>query len=1058
MAQFWADHLDFVFLVYGLAFLLLGLIVRSISRVRDETLSWGWLALFGFIHGLNEWADMVTLAYGENLPLQGVRCLLLVASFTALLAFGRRNVTWSGGKKLGSWIYLVIVPLLLLGATRGLAGVMAMARYCLAYPGALLAAVALWQWGVSGASPRAPVRRYVLAGAMALYAVAAGLISAKAPLWPASVFNHDWFMATTGFPIQLVRCLLACAMTLALWREHVVWREVRFSTPGMQQMLWVEKMGVGLIFVLLIGGGVLTDKVAGRCQDAQRENLLGQGRMIAMSINPDRVPDLDQGDHESHRRKRLSAQFQRIADASPEIRYVYLTCLRGSEVLFLLDVEPKQFWDVPDTPNAVPGDVYRDAPPELMDVFTNGLPRVAKPYRDKWGQFVSVFYPVTDNSAAGAGVVLGVDVDASALRAEVLLQRMAPLLITALLILLILMFVSTWRKTVEVGEVRTLGVQRVQRQQALLFELANSIATREGERSVSLDEILRLAGGVLGVEQALAWDLDKSRGVFIPASSRHPGGGAASTERELPLRECAELYLLLQSDRAIPLDDTASDVRVAGLASWFGQCGMRSVILAPYRTDDRIAGMIAFSMSQGRRTWMSDEVRFTAEVSDQISQLLANTRRRQAEQALRQMNNDLEQRVKERTAELSRKNDELLREMEERSRVEIERRQLEIQIQQAQKFESLGLMAGGIAHDFNNILMAIQGNVELARIEAPAELRIQEYLRDVDRAAARAVALARQMLAFSGRGHAIVQGVDLNTQVREMLQILEVSVGKKNTICCDFTTPLPPVDGDPSQISQVIMNLVVNAAESFGEKSGTVLVRTGTVMCDAGLFASMWLKDVQPEGRYVYIEVLDSGCGMDAVTQSRMFDPFFTTKFTGRGLGLATVMGIVRGHRGAIDVCSEVGRGTTIRVLFPLGQRVPELSAPVSKSDLPKPGEGTILVVDDEEPVRILGCRMIDRLGYGVLTAANGTEAVSLYREHQAVIRCVLLDLTMPGMDGREVFEVLRNTDPSVKVVICSGFNEEDVVARFGEWKLAGFLQKPYTLELLASCLNAVLN
>ncbi len=414
--------------------------------------------------------------------------------------------------------------------------------------------------------------------------------------------------------------------------------------------------------------------------------------------------------------------------------------------------------------------------------------------------------------------------------------------------------------------------------------------------------------------------------------------------------------------------------------------------------------------------------------------------------------------MRERTAELTRKNEELYHEMTERLRMEEEQSKLELQIQQTQKHESLGIMAGGIAHDFNNILMAIQGNVELAKFESPVGSKVCGFLHDIEKAAMRAANLTRQMLAFSGRGHAVIQAVDLNRQVTDMNQILEASFNKKITLQYDFQTPLPYVDGDPSQLGQVVMNLVINAMEAIGDKTGVVLVRTGSKWYEAGMFMSMWWKESLPAGRYVYLEVVDTGCGMDESTQMRMFDPFFTTKFTGRGLGLATVMGIVKGHRGAIEVCSEVGKGSTIRVLFPEGQLVPENDIALAVKKDPVREKGLILVVDDEEPVLAMGKKMVERLGFRALTAFDGVEAVRQFREKRRDIQCVLLDLTMPRMDGREVLEALRRIDPAVRVIICSGYNEDDVVSRFGDWKLDGFLQKPYSVDVLAACLSAVLN
>ena len=219
----------------------------------------------------------------------------------------------------------------------------------------------------------------------------------------------------------------------------------------------------------------------------------------------------------------------------------------------------------------------------------------------------------------------------------------------------------------------------------------------------------------------------------------------------------------------------------------------------------------------------------------------------------------------------------------------------------------------------------------------------------------------------------------------------------------------------------------------------------------------MWLKERLPEGRYVFLDVSDSGCGMNPETLSRIFDPFFTTKFTGRGLGLAAVLGIVRGHHGAIDVCSEIGKGSTFRILLPAGRTA---QAPAEDKTVPSrttPGWGTILLVDDEAPMRVLGKRMLERLGYKVQVASDGLEAISMFQDHRQDIRCVLMDLAMPRMDGKKALESLRAIDPGVKVIMSSGFSEDDLVAKFQDWNLAGILPKPYVIDALSARLRAAL-
>ncbi|MBE7560041.1 response regulator [bacterium] len=253
------------------------------------------------------------------------------------------------------------------------------------------------------------------------------------------------------------------------------------------------------------------------------------------------------------------------------------------------------------------------------------------------------------------------------------------------------------------------------------------------------------------------------------------------------------------------------------------------------------------------------------------------------------------------------------------------------------------------------------------------------------------------------------------------------------------------------------MNLIINASEAIGEASGVIVISTGAVECDRAYLAGSYIDEDLPPGLYVYLEVADTGCGMTPETLARVFDPFFSTKFTGRGLGLAAVLGIVRGHRGAIKVYSEPGRGTTFKVLFPASSRPVQNDAVRQPAAARWRGVGLILVVDDEETVRTLARRMLERLGFTVLVASDGQEGVEIFRQHADEVRAVLLDMTMPHMDGEEAFRELRRIRPDVRVVLSSGYNEQDATNRFAGKGLAGFIQKPYCLEDLCDVIRRAL-
>jgi PAS domain S-box-containing protein len=399
----------------------------------------------------------------------------------------------------------------------------------------------------------------------------------------------------------------------------------------------------------------------------------------------------------------------------------------------------------------------------------------------------------------------------------------------------------------------------------------------------------------------------------------------------------------------------------------------------------------------------------------------------------------------------------LMHDLTDRKRAEEERQQLEAQMQHVQKLESLGVLAGGIAHDFNNLLMTILGNTELALGELPERSPARTYLESVESASNRAADLCKQMLAYAGKGRFIVEPIDLNALVQNMIRILTVSVSKKAQLRCELADSLPIIDGDAAQLDQVLMNLVTNASDALQGKAGSITIRTGAALFDRNELWGESLEEVPEESRCVFLEVEDTGCGMSRDVRERIFDPFFSTKFTGRGLGLAAVLGIVRGHRGAIKVTSKPGRGTLIRVLLPVARENEKHreESPIDSSDWT--GSGTVLIVDDEEPVRLVCSEMIRKLGFGVLTAQNGRLAVELYRRHRGEIRCVLLDLTMPEMDGEETYRELIALDPGVCVLLSSGYEEEQVLERFDAGSPLGFIQKPYRFDSLRNRLRSVL-
>jgi PAS domain S-box-containing protein len=396
------------------------------------------------------------------------------------------------------------------------------------------------------------------------------------------------------------------------------------------------------------------------------------------------------------------------------------------------------------------------------------------------------------------------------------------------------------------------------------------------------------------------------------------------------------------------------------------------------------------------------------------------------------------------------------RDRTETQRAERERRQLEAQIQQAQKLESLGVLAGGIAHDFNNLLTAVLGNLNLAQFSLNPEAPAAPFLENAEKAVQKASDLTRQMLAYSGRGRFVVKLHDVNEVVQEMAHLLQVSISKKASLRLHLAPGLPPIEADGAQFQQVVMNLVTNASDALGEREGTITITTGTVELDAASVAALPTQNLAP-GRHVTLEVSDTGQGMSPEVMARIFDPFFTTKATGRGLGLSAMLGILRGHRAGLEIHSEVGRGSSFKAFFPAAQGQADLGRAQDRA-----GEaelkGTVLLVDDEPAVLETLGPALETLGFRVLLARDGVEAVARFEADPGAIDLVLMDLTMPRMDGREAFQAIRRLRPDARVVLSSGYTEQESVQSIMGQGLAGFLQKPYTLQALRAALQKALD
>lgn len=381
-------------------------------------------------------------------------------------------------------------------------------------------------------------------------------------------------------------------------------------------------------------------------------------------------------------------------------------------------------------------------------------------------------------------------------------------------------------------------------------------------------------------------------------------------------------------------------------------------------------------------------------------------------------------------------------------------KKLESNIHHTQKLETLGVLASGIAHDINNLLLTILGNADIALYKLSQESPLYKLINNIKTASLRASGLTNQMLAYSGKGSFIVEPIDLNKLVDEMAILLKISISKNIILKFSFAENLPTIEADAAQIRQVVMNLITNASEAIGENSGVIEIKTGVMVADTNSFVEKNLQDIN----YNYIEISDTGCGMDKKTRDKMFDTFFTTKLTGHGLGLSVVNEIVHGHNGIINVHSEPENGTKFTVFFPSSGKPlkTEDEADLMINHTYASGS-TVLIVDDEKDVREVAKTMLETMDFKVYTASSGRAGVEFFRDNAGKIDIILMDMTMPNMNGEEVVRKMRKINADVPIILSSGYSEHDVKQAFKEKDLAEFIQKPYQMKTLIKKIDMVM-
>jgi len=401
----------------------------------------------------------------------------------------------------------------------------------------------------------------------------------------------------------------------------------------------------------------------------------------------------------------------------------------------------------------------------------------------------------------------------------------------------------------------------------------------------------------------------------------------------------------------------------------------------------------------------------------------------------------------------------IMRDISEQIRAEEERRRLEQKFQQTQKLESLGVLAGGIAHDFNNILTIILGHCYIVKEEYDPSDSRKSHVVKIESAANRAADLCRQMLTYAGNSPLKSVRINLHLLIDELVRMLQSAIKKNVVIQLDLDSDLPDITGDNAQIQQVFMNLVINAAEAIGDRNGTINITLRKLTVPEDQPVKDFMGNIISAGCYGYIEISDTGCGMDIETQKRIFEPFYTTKFTGRGLGMSAVLGIVKSHDGALQLSSTPGVGTTFKIYFPLPEKTESAETTKITGYVPlATSTGNVLLVEDEEALRKVGSALLGAMGYSVVTACNGREALQIFRERGIEIDMILLDMIMPEMGGIDTYHELRKIDPLVPIVICSGYGVDGILNNIDADKNLDSISKPYRPDQLQSIFRRLLD
>ncbi|HOW96759.1 MAG TPA: GAF domain-containing protein, partial [Kiritimatiellia bacterium] len=820
MSEILAGQADYALLISGMAWLFAAVAARGLAREPASAGVWRWFTWFGVAQGLSDWTDIFLLIRPEVPGLLIARLLLLLFASLVLVEFAAGSF-WPAAR--GAFVrhaaVLILITLAFLGGTAGLLGFLATLRPLLLLPAGLFAALALWRPGPVSAP--AANRLPVAAGGLAGYVLVLGLVLPAVPLGIACWLpTEPLFAAVLRVPPEFFRMTGAVLAGSALLGHYSRVRRAASLAGAARRrhspLLWLALSLAGVLSV-----GWVATETAGRSRAAaMRDEIRLRTQIATASVPREPVLALRWGDAdlESAGYQALKALMMSLRAANADLRFVSLMGVRGGESYVLVDSEP------PDSPDySPPGQHYAEADPEYNRLLARAEDFVIGPLYDRWGTWMTGAAPVAQPDPATV-VNLALDIDAGGWAAQIALARLPMLLLVLLISGLVAVFLSVQGRTREEARVKAALADRIRAQQEAVVHLARSATSASGDLAASAREITEQGSAALKTERVSVWLGRPGKGLlrcvdlFERSTGRHSAGAVVQSAT------CPSYFAALAADRAIDAADASRDPRTAELTDdYLAPLRIASLLDAPIRVSGQVEGVVSFEQVGLPRTWQADEIRFAGELADHAAQALLAA---------------------------------------ERARAAAERKELEERMQQAQKLESLGILAGGIAHDFNNLLMPIMGHADMVSEELPSDSPHQPNLKEIVGLTEKAAGLCRQMLAYAGRGHPSAEPQDLSQVVHHMQPMLEVAVARRAAVECHLAEALPPVNVDAAQFRQVVMNLVLNASEAVEARKnaeGRIRVTTDLVEADQGYLDSCVPGSAALPGRYVFVEVDDNG-------------------------------------------------------------------------------------------------------------------------------------------------------------------------------------------------------